>query len=155
MASPQEQKYFDDCEEWFVFKGWGYDQIIQRLGELGGAVSKATLSAWNKKGNWNEKRAAFQKTRKGMVHQLHQAIEKLSAQLYSEDGEFTEASLSKLTKLINLVDKIDKGGPDLRTMSVEVLGHFSRHVRDNFPTDEVQSFKRQVTSFMKMLEVGA
>lgn len=155
MTGPQEQRWFDQAEEWFIFRGLNYDQIMAEIAALGGSVSKATLCAWNKKGGWQDKRGRYLRTRSGVAGQLQQLAEKKLAAMLAEDANLRGDDFKDLTRLLTAIEKFDRSGPDLKTMTVEVMGHFGRYCRDHAQAGELEVLQRHLGGFLRTLEMAA
>ncbi len=151
MAGPKEQRWYWSAEEMYVREGISYEAIARRI-----SVSKATLSAWAKKGDWAAKRRRWLATREGLSRELQRQLEQTARRLISEEGKLSEESLKRLERLQRLVQGFEVRGPDIRTMAVEVMGRFAAWLREQaIPDEDLALLRRAIDGFLGHVEALA
>ena len=152
MASALETRWFFTAEELFVTKLWPYERIQAHIRDHGEKVSVPTLSAWNKKGDWNAKRARYQRTRTGVAEQLRELLDTKIAALIAEKATLDSESINEINKLAKAVKEFEKTGPDIKSMTAEVFGRFAKYIRDHAEPEEIDTLRRHIRGFMNEVE---
>ena len=149
MAGAKEQRWYWQAEEWWVVQGLSYDQIAAKIKALGDSVSKASLSAWAKKGDWETKRGKYLRTARGLAPELEKQLEEKARHLLAEAGELDLAALKELNQMLKLIKGLSKTGPSLAEMSLEVMGAFAEHSRDNIDDPaEMEILSRHIGAYL-------
>lgn len=153
MAGAKEQRWYQLAEELVVIKGYSYDQVIAHVARLGDGISKGTLTAWSKKGDWQSKRDRYLLTARGLAPELERQLKEKARLIMADAGKLDLAALKEMNAMLRLIQGMGKQGPDLRIQALEVMGRFAQHVRehaeDNF---ELETVDRLVGSFMSEVE---